>query len=53
MSKVESGRGGGPINLNPPLKASCNYFLLKVSRVNKILWKTVYCEYYYFVKKFP
>ena len=31
MSKVESGEGG-PIDL--PIKASCNYFFKKASRVN-------------------
>ena len=32
MSKVD---GGGPID-PPPLKASCNYFFLKASRVKDI-----------------
>ena len=36
--KVEGG--GGPIEPPPPLKASCNYFFLKASRVNNVAVQT-------------
>ena len=36
MSKVE---GGGGVRLTPPfLKASCNYFFWKASRVNRLVF---------------
>ena len=37
MSKVE---GGGPIE--PPLRASCNYFLFEASRVNLSCFALLY-----------
>ena len=40
MSKVE---GGGPI-APPPLKASCNYFFLKASKVNKNTYTELYTD---------
>ena len=41
MNCVESRRAGGGIRLTPPsLKASCNYFFKKASRVN-ILSKNI------------
>ena len=33
MNCVESRRGGGQIDIHPPLEVSCNYFFFEASRV--------------------